>query len=263
MDRSKRGLLSNKADTTSCFFAEQLLNCATAVFFFASSSKVTRNMSVEALPLKSAQEDQLQASAFATVDAFEIKTPPGTTVRAKVVDIYDSDSCHINLFLPGMGLTQLHLRLRRVDGPEVRSRRAVEKKAAIIARDALLAFVLGAPPSIHKPRLRTPDVRTLLALCPQEHVRVALGGTDKFGRVLAELWNEGRNAADWMLLHGLVMPYCGGKKPRFTDAHLAEVAAKNNEGFYAGDVKNMTRTRYEADRGRQKHPLKPPTIENI
>lgn len=211
------------------------------------------------------QEDQLQASAFATVDPFEIRTPSGTSVRAKVVDIYDSDTLHVNLFLPGTGLTRLHLRLRRVNGPEIRSPRLVEKRAGVAARDALLAFVVGGAPSIRKARLRTPDVRTVLALCPQPRVRVALGGTDKFGRVLAELWNDGRNAADWMLAQGLVLPFCNRSraKPTFSDAHMQEIVAKHGDGVFVGNVDNMDRVCYEADAGESRGASLPTTVEHI
>ena len=36
--------------------------------------------------------------------------------------------------------------------------------------------------------------------------------TDKYGRVLAEVWFEGTNLSDWLIDQGLAVPYDGGTK---------------------------------------------------
>jgi endonuclease YncB( thermonuclease family) len=204
----------------------------------------------EADALSADEDATLQLSAFGTVAPFLLETVPGNPVRCKVVDVYDSDTCRVNVFLPracarcSRAPVQLTLRLRRVDGPELRSRSAAEKKAALAARDALVAFVLGGPiPAVTggsskkpKARLRRPDIRMQLQCSRQPAVRVALRGVDKYGRVLAELFNrdltEAQNASDWLLRVGAVHAYDGAKKRRFTDAQLAEITAAGARGDF-------------------------------
>jgi endonuclease YncB( thermonuclease family) len=206
--------------------------------------------------LSTAERQRLQASSNMTADLLEVRTPAHRPVPCKVVDVYDSDSCTINLMLPSgcahvgcRRMVQLKLRLRRIDGPEIRSRRRVEKLAAETARNWLVAFVLGKPLPITPPtRLRRPDVRAMLALAAQPTVAVICRGTDKYGRVLAELYRDGLNASDWLLAQGLVQKYGGGgRKLRFTDAHLIEMVAKDRSAAFAPRLLAMTAEPYACD----------------
>ncbi|MDC0366822.1 hypothetical protein OAM67_00175 [bacterium] len=190
-------------------------------------------------PLDVMEEMMLQASTFSTIKPFEICTPQNHPVRAKVVDIYDSDTIRINLFLPATcsqcprQATQLTLRLRGVDGPEIRSRRPKEKQAALVSRDALLAFVLdGSIPPWTKPRLRRPDVQTLLQNAPQAKLFVDIRGVDKYGRALAELFNHAlpqneQMASEWLLQKGLVHTFNNAKKQHFADAELDYICSQH------------------------------------
>jgi endonuclease YncB( thermonuclease family) len=65
-----------------------------------------------------------------------------------------------------------------------------EKDAAIVARDVLSAKILG----------KTITLRNVT--------------TEKYGRLLANVYLDGECINDWMLKNGHAVPYDGGKKTR-------------------------------------------------
>jgi len=120
----------------------------------------------------------------------------GTRVECKVVDVYDGDTVTV-VFRFRDVLTQWKLRLHGYDSPEMKQPkskpedvRKAAKSAAIAARDALALLVLNKVMDAH------------------------LGGFDKYGRILADLFPtaapEGVTA--YMLRNGYGVAYYGGKK---------------------------------------------------
>lgn len=127
----------------------------------------------------------------------------GQTVLAKVVEVYDGDTIRLRWWDRGL-LVQWLARLHGYDAPELRPRRSspgwvAEKEAAVRARDALSARILG---------------RLVLA---------RLGPFDKYGRplvtvTLADLDSGepvGPEINSWMVSNGHGRPYSGGKKEPF------------------------------------------------
>jgi endonuclease YncB( thermonuclease family) len=109
----------------------------------------------------------------------------------KVVKVYDGDTITV-----GTGMTidgehrfyKFSVRLRGIDCPEMRTRCAGEKEVAVLARDALAARAFG----------QTVQLKDL--------------DTDKYGRLLANVWHSGTNMSDWLLEQRLAVPYGGGTK---------------------------------------------------
>ena len=134
----------------------------------------------------------------------------------KVVKVYDGDTITIATMIKGdPHIYKFSVRLARVDAPEMRTRNDVEKKAAIVVRDRLDAFIGGK----------------MICLEKVDY--------DKYGRILAEVfllkmpsievrrrayWSkhtldigdmaciEKINVSDWLLSEKLVVPYGGGTK---------------------------------------------------
>ncbi|MGB0747159.1 MAG: thermonuclease family protein [Magnetospiraceae bacterium] len=108
--------------------------------------------------------------------------------RAVVVSITDGDTIQVTAEAwPGM---YYHgpVRLRGVDTPELRGKCASEKRAARLAAFALETLILG------KDVLLT-DI-----------------AEDKYGRVLARVWIDGRDAAEILVMHEFGRPYAGGRR---------------------------------------------------
>ena len=112
-----------------------------------------------------------------------------------VIKVYDGDTITIAARLPiaSCPLYRFAVRLRGIDAAEIRGKSEAERKAALAARDALSALVLGKP------------------------VRLSELGTEKYGRLLAHVYVDGVDGSlsDWMLAQQLAVPYGGGRKVDF------------------------------------------------
>jgi endonuclease YncB( thermonuclease family) len=125
-----------------------------------------------------------------------------------VIKVYDGDTITIaaRLPYPGSPLYRFPVRLSGIDSPELRGKSPAEKAAAVVARDALSAQVLG----------RVVELRNT--------------GCEKYGRLLADVYLGASPAAAesgpqtplhinlWMLENGYAVPYDGGKKGDFIPA---------------------------------------------
>jgi endonuclease YncB( thermonuclease family) len=120
----------------------------------------------------------------------------GRHFLAKIVEFYDGDTVRA-VFAPSEWrpeLIQYKLRMTGYDSPEMRPLltspdRINEKKAAVIARDALVSKI-GAEPVV-----------------------MACGEFDMHGRILATLYTrDGENISDWMIANGHGRPFVGGKR---------------------------------------------------
>ncbi len=111
-------------------------------------------------------------------------------VIARVVDVYDGDTIEVLAQVwPGQQV-EVRVRIRGIDAPEMRARCAIERRAAIDARDSLRRFIAGQP--VYLTNIR---------------------GGKYFGRVLADVadWS-GRDMEAALLKSGLVRPYRGKKR---------------------------------------------------
>lgn len=139
---------------------------------------------------KAASELQMVPVAAAWSDTVPF-VPPITA--GLVIKVYDGDTITVAARLPiaSCPLYRFAVRLRGIDCAEIRGKSEAERKAALAARDALSALVLGKP------------------------VRLSALDTEKYGRLLAHVHVDGVDGplSDWMLAHGLAVPYDGVASP--------------------------------------------------
>jgi micrococcal nuclease len=111
-------------------------------------------------------------------------------VRAELVRVIDGDTFIVDaLVWPGHRV-RVSIRLRGIDAPEMRSRCAAEKEAAIRARDALTELIGSEPVAISN-----------------------IGGGKYYGRVLADAHNGmGEDIGTRLLEGGFASPYDGGRR---------------------------------------------------
>jgi endonuclease YncB( thermonuclease family) len=66
----------------------------------------------------------------------------GQTKKAKVIEIYDGDTCTIAMWI-GFQRYSFKLRLYGIDTPELRTKNAAEKEAGYKAKEYLCSLILG------------------------------------------------------------------------------------------------------------------------
>lgn len=110
--------------------------------------------------------------------------------EGRVIKVYDGDTITIAAYLPyrGSPLYRFSVRLNGIDAPEMRTSDSNEKQVAQEAKEALSRLIFGK----------------LVTLMDTD--------TDKYGRVLADVYLEDLNLCDWMLEHRFAVPYDGGTK---------------------------------------------------
>uniref|UniRef100_A0A6C0IFA0 TNase-like domain-containing protein n=1 Tax=viral metagenome TaxID=1070528 RepID=A0A6C0IFA0_9ZZZZ len=110
----------------------------------------------------------------------------------KVIKVYDADTITIATKLPfkDSPLYRLSVRLNGIDAPEIKGKDISdeEKEAAIIARDVVSKMIL--------------------------HKDVVLKNiqTEKYGRVLADVYIDNINLNEYLITHKYAVKYDGGKK---------------------------------------------------
>jgi endonuclease YncB( thermonuclease family) len=116
--------------------------------------------------------------------------PPVT--RGKVIKVYDGDTITIAAKLPykSSEIYRFSVRLRGIDSPEINSKSPVEKELAINSKIYLSNVILG------------------------QMVELKNISTEKYGRILADVYIDNVNVNKWMLENKLAVPYNGGKKTR-------------------------------------------------
>jgi hypothetical protein len=115
--------------------------------------------------------------------------------RGKVIKVYDGDTITIASKLPfnDSVIYRFSVRLIGIDCPEIKGSTDIEKKLAILSRDALHKLIFG------------------------KIVRLEDVGTEKYGRLLANVYLDDINVSDWMIQSGYAVKYNGGKKIRPND----------------------------------------------
>ena len=108
----------------------------------------------------------------------------------KVIKIYDGDTITIAATLPyaESPIYRFQVRLRGIDTPEIKGKSEEEKKVALIVRDALHEKIFG----------RIVILKDI--------------GTEKYGRILADIYLDTLHVNKWLIDAKYAVPYDGGKK---------------------------------------------------
>ena len=108
----------------------------------------------------------------------------------QVIKVYDGDSITIAAYLPieNSPLFRFSVRLNGIDTPEIKGKNEDEKAAAKDARDALSNLIL------HK------------------EVILKNVGTEKYGRILADVYLNDLCINDWLIKEKYAVKYDGGTK---------------------------------------------------
>jgi endonuclease YncB( thermonuclease family) len=113
-------------------------------------------------------------------------------ITGKVIKVYDGDTITIASKLPNQEtpIYRFSVRLNGIDCAEIKGKTQNEKKIAIHARDKLHALIFG------------------------KMVHLKNVSTEKYGRILADVYLDDLNVCKWMLDNDLAVPYDGATKYR-------------------------------------------------
>lgn len=112
----------------------------------------------------------------------------------KVIKVYDGDTITLaSKILNGTDIYRFSVRLNGIDSPEIKGKSEAEKKSAMKSRDELKKLILNKCVTLY-------DVKT-----------------EKYGRILSEVYLDGLHVNKWMLENKLAEPYDGGTKKKFED----------------------------------------------
>jgi endonuclease YncB( thermonuclease family) len=113
----------------------------------------------------------------------------------KVIKVYDGDTITIASKLPNTEtpIYRFSVRLSGIDSAEIHGKTPNEKKKAIIARDKLNELIFGK--MVHLKNI----------------------STEKYGRMLADVYLDNLHINQWMLDNKFAVPYDGGTKHRPTE----------------------------------------------
>jgi micrococcal nuclease len=126
-----------------------------------------------------------------TIIKWEDTTPFTIPINGgQVIKVYDGDSITIAAYLPiqNSPLYRFSVRLNGIDTPEIKGKNEDEKTAAKNARDALSDLIL------HK------------------HVILKNVDTEKYGRILADVYLDELCVNNWLIQEKYAVKYGGGTK---------------------------------------------------
>ena len=115
--------------------------------------------------------------------------PPLKT--GKVIKVYDGDTITIASKVPGLYNSPIYkfsVRLNGIDTPEMRTKNEDEKEIATLARDALSEQIMG------------------------KEIRLENIKTEKYGRVLCDIYLDKIHLNKWLIDEKYALPYDGGTK---------------------------------------------------
>ena len=115
--------------------------------------------------------------------------PPLKT--GKVIKVYDGDTITIASKVPGLYNSPIYkfsVRLNGIDTPEMRTKDEDEKEIATLARDALSEKIMG------------------------KEIRLENIKTEKYGRVLCDIYLDKSHLNKWLIDEKYALPYDGGTK---------------------------------------------------
>jgi len=124
--------------------------------------------------------------------------PPIT--EGKVIKVYDGDTFTIASKLPydSSPIYRFSVRLNGIDAPEMKCKTNVEKLHAVKSRDALSSIIL------HK-KVKLTNIKT-----------------EKYGRILADVYLDGTHINQWMLDNKHAVQYNGGTKNKPPEWEMEE-----------------------------------------
>jgi len=132
----------------------------------------------------SSVEEELQNARWDNTDPFQ-----PDVIYGKVIKVYDGDSITIAAKpYDNYPVYRFSIRLNGIDTPELRTSNENEKKHGIIARDALKEKILD-------------KIVTLKNV-----------DSEKYGRLLADIYLDDENICMWMLDQKYAIRYDGGTK---------------------------------------------------
>jgi len=153
-------------------------------------SYIRRSIGITAKTTPTENIDYLDAVQYADTIPF---VPP--IQFGKVIKVYDGDTFTIASKLPNTEspIYRFSVRLNGIDTPEIHGKTAHEKELAIAARDALHKLIYG-------------KIVTLKNI-----------ETEKYGRILADVYIEDIHVNTWLIQNKYATPYSGGTKIRPND----------------------------------------------
>ena len=165
-------------------------------------------------------KDSLKKATYDTVDVFE---PPSGF--CKVLDAYDADTCRVALPMGDGTLAKFTVRLIGIDAPERKPSKNsplhdLEKEAAMRCRAKFLKMVTD-------PRYLDLDFKETNArdICGKSTKIIRLEGHmfDKYGRILAKLYDKDVCINDKLVKQGWVRKYDGATRKPWTKKELERI----------------------------------------
>jgi len=167
----------------------------------------------------------LQKATKDSVPEFSLE---GQKLLAKVVGVYDADTCRVVFFLHDRPV-RFSVRLTGIDTPEMRPsrnkpNRDLEKKLAVRARNRLIQLVTSVEINLDD-NWRRNRVQGLIDRDNDKLVVLECGEFDKYGRLLGRLFQEpvggsssknsdNNSVNDTLIKEGVARVYHGGTKSR-------------------------------------------------
>jgi len=113
----------------------------------------------------------------------------------KVIKVYDGDTITIAAKLPNSvePIYRFSVRLNGIDSPEIKAHSQAEKELAKKSRDALSNLIMDKMVSLKNQT------------------------TEKYGRILADVYLDDLHINEWMLKNNYAVKYDGGTKTRPAD----------------------------------------------
>lgn len=142
----------------------------------------------------------MESATYATTPAFTFE---GLKTAAKVVRIYDGDTCYVVIEHFG-SLIKLMCRLDGIDAPEIRT----TPQAALLARNRLAQLSTNVHIDLE---CTSSNIQGLL----DKNTKILTAeffGKEKYGRELASLYDNGVCINDVLVSEGYCKAYDGGSK---------------------------------------------------
>jgi endonuclease YncB( thermonuclease family) len=149
------------------------------------------------------------------VPLFDLK---GKEYMAKVVDVYDGDTCSIVIFL-NKNFTKFKLRCLGYDTPEMKPSKNLDNREELInmaikSRNYFISRVTNCNVNIDKHYTKC-ELKELLSQ-NTKLIKVKSHGWDKYGRFLGEIYIDNKNFNQEMIDKNYGYEYDGGTKKQFS-----------------------------------------------
>lgn len=133
-------------------------------------------------------------------DNLELYTLNGIQTKCKIVDVYDGDTCTAIMYI-NKEFRKYKIRMFGYDSPEIKPRKNIKNRNKIIsdAKDAKSALISKVS--------NNDDIKLNTKL-----ITIKCYKYDKYGRVLAELFNNKENINNYMINNNFGYIYHGGTK---------------------------------------------------